>query len=92
MHKDQACPVIHRMQRNYGQDDVSRLTDEWKLYQWQEIPEDWTSLDIKGMDPTSTEDLITTGKECSRRKTQQTSTLLCPAKACDGCTLPSPWQ
>ena len=42
--EDQACQVIHRTAKKLSQiirlDYVGRLTDEWKIYHGQEIPED----------------------------------------------------
>ena len=66
--EDQACQVIRRTAKKLSQiirqDYVGQLTDEWKIYQGQDIPEECTSLDIKEMDPTPT------GNECSGHKTQ----------------------
>ena len=43
--ENQACQVIvwtaKKLSRVIRQDYVGQLTDEWKIYQGQEIPEDW---------------------------------------------------
>ena len=43
--EDLACQVIritsNKLSQLIRQDYVGQLTDEWKIYQGQEIPEDW---------------------------------------------------
>ena len=45
--EDQACQVIRITAKKESQiirqDYVDQLPDEWKIYQGQEIPEDWYS-------------------------------------------------
>jgi hypothetical protein len=44
-----------------SEEELPLLNDEWKIYQAQDIPEDW---DVKRMEPQSTDGLTTTGKKC----------------------------
>ena len=54
------------------QDDVGQLIDEWKMSQWQKIPEDpiGTPVDATRMAPPSTEELTTTGGVYLKRQAQ----------------------
>ena len=77
--EDQAFQVIRRTA--IGQDYVGQLTNEWKIYQGQEIPQDWSSLEFMSMDPTPTEKFTTTGKSVRDAKLNRLTTLLWPTKA-----------
>ena len=50
--EDQGCHVIRRTAKKLSQiirqDYVGQVTDEWKIYQGQEIPEDWYTTGHQG--------------------------------------------
>ena len=85
----QACHVIRwfakKLSHIIRQDYVGQLTDEWKIYQGQEIPEDWYIIGHQGDGSQHILKSFPLLKNIIRAaKLNRLTTLLCPIKACEG--------
>ena len=93
LREDQTCQVIRRTEKKLSQiirqDYVCWITDEWKIYQGQEISEDWYITEHQGDGSNTYQKLIITGKECPRRKNSQAHHTIMSCQSLGMLTLPS---